>query len=78
MARRAKKWGDEVVSLFCEILVDPENSSADALEISRLERTANIEVFNEIKKVFGVVGKIWFWSTWQQNGNILAKMQIEW
>ena len=52
MAKRAQKWKDEIVLVFCEVLADPENGFANALEMLALKKSANTEVFGEIKYEF--------------------------
>ena len=49
---RSKKWQDNVVLAFCEVLVDTENSFANALEMLALKRSKNNEVFEHIRKSF--------------------------
>ena len=47
---RSKKWQDNAVLAFCEVLVDTENSFVNALEMVALKRPENTEVFEHIKK----------------------------
>ena len=52
MAKRAQKWKDEIVLVFYEVLADPENGFANPLEMLTLKKSANTEVFAEIKYEF--------------------------
>ena len=54
MAKRAQKWKDEIVLVFCEVLADPENGFANALEMLALNKS---EVFGEIKYEFDLKAK---------------------
>ena len=49
---RSKKWQVNVLLTFCLVLVDTENSFANALEMLVLKRSKNTEVFEHIKKSF--------------------------
>ena len=49
---RCKKWKDDVVQAFAEVLADVENGFANALEMLALKRSANTEVFEHIKREF--------------------------
>ena len=52
-AEKSRNWTNEEINLFVKILVDEEYGFAVCLERKSLKRSANEEIFQEIKNVFG-------------------------
>ena len=56
-ATRARNWTISELELFAQVLADEENSFAISLEKLALKKSANMEVFGCLKKVFDVALK---------------------
>ena len=50
--KNAKRWTENELDLFAEVLVDPENNFAISLEKLALKQSANNEIFEHIKSTF--------------------------
>ena len=50
--KNAKRWTENELDLFAEVLVDPESNFAIPLEKLALKQSANNEIFEHIKSTF--------------------------
>ena len=51
-AKNARRWTENMLELFAEVLADLENTFAISLEELALKRSANNEAFEHIKNTF--------------------------
>ena len=50
--KSTRRWTENELELFAEVLVDPENNLAISLESLTLGKSANNEIFDHIKNTF--------------------------
>ena len=50
--KSTRRWTENELELFAEVLVDPENDLAISLESLTLGKSANNEIFDHIKNTF--------------------------
>ena len=52
ITKNARRWADNELDLFAEVLADPENNFVISLKKLTLKKLANNEVFEHVKNTF--------------------------
>ena len=52
ITKNARRWADNELELFAEVLADPENNFVISLKKLTLKKLANNEVFEHVKNTF--------------------------